>query len=232
MYHPRISAHLDYAYRYLNEQQQQAFNRLYEDYYYHRHNHFWYEEAMKKLPYLTQSTRMLVCAEDLGMVPECVPWVMNSLRMLSLEIQTMPKAFGLQFGILAANPYRSVATISTHDMPTMRQWWDENAERAQQFYTYALQIDGAAPHPLPAWLAEEIVNRHLYCPSMLCLLSLQDWLAVDEDLRNKDASSERINIPSNPRHFWRWRMHLTIEQLNQSEDFNNHVRNMIQRSGR
>lgn len=187
---------------------------------------------MKKLPRLTQSTRMLVCAEDLGMVPDCVAWVMEQLRILSLEIQTMPKAVGMLFGDLSKNPYRSVATISTHDMPTMRGWWDEDEERAQQFYNHALQIDGIAPHPLPGWLAEEIVNRHLYSPSMLCLLSIQDWLAIDESLRNKDAASERINIPANPRHYWRWRMHLTIEKLQGCDNFNDHVRTMIQRSGR
>lgn len=232
MYHPRISAQFDYSYKYLSDQQKQAFNNLYNDYFYRRHNQFWYNEAMKKLPRLTQSTRMLVCAEDLGMVPDCVAWVMEQLRILSLEIQTMPKAVGMLFGDLSKNPYRSVATISTHDMPTMRGWWDEDEERAQQFYNHALQIDGIAPHPLPGWLAEEIVNRHLYSPSMLCLLSIQDWLAIDESLRNKDAASERINIPANPRHYWRWRMHLTIEKLQGCDNFNDHVRTMIQRSGR
>jgi len=165
LYHPRISAQLDFAYRYLSDHDKWAFNNLYNDYYYHRHNQFWYNEAMKKLPRLTQSTRMLVCAEDLGMVPECVAWVMDQLKILSLEIQTMPKAVGIEFGDLAQNPYRSVATISTHDMPTMRQWWEEDPERTQRFYNQALRIDGQAPQALPGWLAEEIVNRHLYSPS-------------------------------------------------------------------
>jgi 4-alpha-glucanotransferase len=231
-YHPRIAAQQDYAYRDLSDQQKRAFNHLYDDYYYRRHNQFWYDEAMKKLPHLTQSTRMLVCAEDLGMVPQCVEWVMNDLRMLSLEIQTMPKAFGIEFGRLTDNPYRSVATISTHDMPTMRQWWEEDAERAQRFYNNALHIDGTAPQQQPAWLSEEIVKRHLYCPSMLCLLSLQDWLAIDADLRNPDAAAERINIPAHPRHYWRWRMHLTLEQLEQHTAFGQHIRSLIEQAGR
>ncbi len=231
-YHPRIAAQQDYAYRDLSDQQKRAFNHLYDDYYYRRHNQFWYDEAMKKLPHLTQSTRMLVCAEDLGMVPQCVEWVMNDLRMLSLEIQTMPKAFGIEFGRLTDNPYRSVATISTHDMPTMRQWWEEDAERAQRFYNNALHIDGTAPQQQPAWLSEEIVKRHLYCPSMLCLLSLQDWLAIDTDLRNPDAAAERINIPAHPRHYWRWRMHLTLEQLEQHTAFGQHIRSLIEQAGR
>ena len=232
MYHPRISAQNDLFYQSLSDQQKAAFNQLYNDYYYRRHNQFWYDEAMKKLPMLTQSTRMLVCAEDLGMVPACVPQLMERLRMLSLEIQTMPKAIGVEFGNLSDNPYRSVATFSTHDMATMRQWWEEEPERTQHYYNQALQIDGKAPASLPGWLAEEIVNRHLYSPSMLCLLSFQDWISIDEQLRNPDANAERINIPANPRHYWRWRMHLTLEQLESQTDFSNHIRQMIQRSGR
>ena len=73
---------------------------------------------MKKLPQLTQSTRMLVCGEDLGMIPDCVAWVMNDLRILSLEIQRMPKNPAEEFGRLNEYPYRSVCTFSTHDMST------------------------------------------------------------------------------------------------------------------
>jgi 4-alpha-glucanotransferase len=187
---------------------------------------------MKKLPCLTQATRMLACAEDLGMVPDCVGWVMNELRILTLEIQSMPKDNTVRFGQLWRNPYRSVCTISTHDMPMLRQWWDENWERAQSYYNSVLWHDGPAPHPMPGWLARDIVCQHLASPSMLCLLSLQDWLATDETLRHPDPNSERINIPANSRHYWRWRMPLTLEQLMQSDDFNDSIRDMITRSGR
>lgn len=232
MYHPRISAQKDYVYESLLLHEKEAFNRLYNEYYYHRHNKFWYDEAMKKLPILTQSTRMLVCAEDLGMVPESVGWVMNDLKMLSLEIQTMPKSPYLQFGHLWENPYRSVATIATHDMPPLRQWWDEDTERAQMFYNNALYKDGTAPHPAPGWLCEEIVSAHLFCPSALALLSLQDWLSMDEELRLPDPNGERINIPARPRHYWRYRMHLTIEQLMGAERFNVLVKELVENSGR
>lgn len=232
LFHPRISAQFDFAYESLYDCDKQAFNHLYNDYFYHRHNHFWYREAMKKLPLLTQTTRMLPCAEDLGMVPECVPWVMNELKILTLEIQSMPKDERLRFGILSANPYRSVCTISTHDMPTLRQWWDEDAERAQDYYNTVLWRNGQAPHPLPESLARDIVERHLSSRSMLCLLSLQDWLATDEALRLPDANAERINIPSNPRHYWRYRMHITIEELKANERFNSLIRQMIAGSGR
>ena len=231
-WHPRISIQYYQAYQELDEGQKYHFNNLYNDYFYRRNNQFWYQEAMKKLPRLTQATRMLVCAEDLGMVPDCVPWVMNELRILSLEIQTMPKDPNVRFGKLSHNPYRSVCTFSTHDMPTLRQWWDEDNEQTQAYYNGPLRRGGEAPHPLPGWLAKDIVSRQLTSPSMLCLLSLQDWLSVDDKLRLPDQNAERINIPANPRHYWRYRMHLTIEQLMQADEFNNTIRTLIVQSGR
>ncbi|MBP3738146.1 MAG: 4-alpha-glucanotransferase [Muribaculaceae bacterium] len=232
LFHPRISVQHDFVYETLYGNDKEAFNRLYNDYFYRRNNDFWYHEAMKKLPKLVQATRMLVCAEDLGMVPDCVAWVMNELRILSLEIQSMPKDEKLQFGNLNSNPYRSVATISTHDMSTLRQWWDEDPELTQQYYSSVLWRGDAAPHPLPGWLAGDIVRNHLSCPSMLCLLSLQDWMAIDDHLRLADADAERINIPANPRHYWRYRMHLSIEDLMGATSFNAKIKDMINQSGR
>jgi len=232
VWHPRINATRMEEFNNLDHDEQLRFWNLYNDYFYRRNNQYWYQEAMKKLPRLTQATRMLCCAEDLGMVPECVPWVMNELRILSLEIQSMPKEPNLTFGKLSHNPYRSVCTISTHDMPTLRQWWDEDEQRTQEYYTTRLHGGGNAPHPLPGWLAKDIVNRFLTSPSMLCLISLQDWLSIDEQLRLPDVNGERINIPANPRHYWRYRMHLTIEQLLGEDKLNDTIRTLINQSGR
>ena len=209
LFHPRISAQLDFIYESL-----------------------WYGEAMKKLPKLVQATRMLVCAEDLGMVPDCVPWVMNELKILSLELQSMPKDPTVKFGHLSRNPYRSVCTISSHDMPTLRMWWDENISRTQEYYNTMLYREGPAPHPLPGWLARDIIARHLTSPSMLCVLSVQDWLAIDEKLRLPDADAERINIPANPKHYWRYRMHLSLEELAANKEFMANITELVAQGGR
>ena len=232
VFHPRISAQLDFIYESLYDNDKAAFNRLYNDYFYRRNNQFWYQEAMKKLPKLVQATRMLVCAEDLGMVPDCVPWVMDELKILSLELQSMPKDPSVKFGHLSRNPYRSVCTISSHDMPTLRMWWDENIQRTQEYYNTMLYRQGPAPHPLPGWLASDIISRHLTSPSMLCILSIQDWLATDEALRLPNADAERINIPANPKHYWRYRMHLNIEDLAADKRFVQNITEMISQSGR
>ena len=231
-FHPRISVQFDFIFESLYDSDKAIFNRLYNDYYYRRNNQFWYREAMKKLPRLVNATRMLVCAEDLGMVPDCVSWVMNELKILSLEIQSMPKDPHVRFGHLSRNPYRSVCTISSHDTPTLRQWWDEDWERTQAYYGEMLYRQGPAPHPLPGWLARDIVSRHLTSPSMLCILTLQDWLSIDENLRLPDENAERINIPANPRHYWRYRMHLNIEDLIDNNDYVANVSELITQSGR
>lgn len=231
-FHPRISVQFDFIYESLYDSDKYLFNKIYNDYYYRRNNQFWYREAMNKLPKIVEATRMLVCAEDLGMVPDCVSWVMNELKILSLELQSMPKDPHVRFGVLARNPYRSVCTISIHDTPTLRQWWDEDWTRTQDFFNNVLQKYGAAPHPLPGWLARDIISRHLLCPSMLCILTIQDWMSIDEGLRLADADAERINVPSNPHHYWRYRMHVNIEDLIEGHDFNQNITDLVKESGR
>jgi len=232
MYHPRIGVYNEPVFDALSGEEKDAFMRLYNNYYYQRHNFFWGSEAIRKMTDVFGQTRMLCCAEDLGMLPDCVQPVLDSLRILTLEIQSMPKQSGFEFTHLDANPYRSVATFSTHDMSPLRLWWEENPERTQRFYVTMLQKQGRAPEHLPAHLAEEIIARHLYCPSMLCMLSLQDWLAMDGELRSKNPREERINVPSDPYNRWKYRMHLTIEELLKADKYNNKVRTMITRSKR
>ena len=231
-YHPRIGIQRDFIFRSLNEQEQNAFNRLYDQYYYHRHNDFWRQQAMKKLPQLTQSTRMLVCGEDLGMIPDCVSSVMNDLRILSLEIQRMPKNPMYEFGYLNEYPYRSVCTISTHDMSTLRGWWEEDYLQTQRYYNTMLGHYGTAPTVATPDLCEEVVRNHLKSNSILCILSLQDWLSIDGKWRNPNVQEERINVPANPRNYWRYRMHLTLEQLMKAEELNDKIRELIKYTGR
>ena len=231
-YHPRIGVQRDFVFRSLNEEEKNAFNRLYDQYYYHRHNEFWYQQAMKKLPQLTQSTRMLVCGEDLGMIPACVSSVMNDLRILSLEIQRMPKNPMYEFGHLNEYPYRSVCTISTHDMSTLRGWWEEDYQQTQRYYNATLGHYGVAPTTATPELCEEIVRNHLNSNSILCILSFQDWLSIDGKWRNPNVAEERINVPSNPRNYWRYRMHLTLEQLMKAKTLNDKISELIKYTGR
>jgi len=231
-YHPRISAQYTYAYRSLNDYERWCFDRLYNDFFYHRHNDFWYGKAMWKLPPLTDATDMLVCAEDLGMIPACVPAVMEKLEILSLEIQRMPKDPTSPFGNTWNYPYYSVCTTSTHDMGGIRQWWEEDRAKTQQFYNTVLHLGGDAPYYAEPWICDQIIDMHLKSPSMLCILPLQDWLSVNGAIRRNNPHEEQINVPSNSRHYWRYRMHLTIDELRSHEEFTDYLRTKIKSSGR
>ena len=231
-YHPRISAQYTYTYRALNDYERWCFDRLYNDFFYHRHNDFWYGKAMWKLPPIIDATSMLTCAEDLGMIPSCVPAVMRALEILTLDIQRMPKDPSQEFGNPAYYPYYSVCTTSTHDMGGIRQWWEENPEKTQRFYNNMMHEHGEAPVFAEPWVCEKILDMNLRAPSMLCILPLQDWLSIDGKLRRCNPYQEQINVPSESRHYWRYRMHLTLEELLAENVFANHVRSLIMESGR
>ncbi len=231
-YHPRISAQFTYTYRSLNDYERWCFDRLYNDFFYHRHNDFWYGKAMWKLPPLTDSTDMLVCAEDLGMIPACVPYVIEKLKIQSLEIQRMPKDPAETFANTWNYPYHSVCTTSTHDMPGIRQWWEENRGAMQRYFNEVLRETGEAPYYAEPWICDRIVDLHLQSPAMLCILPLQDWFSIDGTLRRNDPREEQINVPANSRHYWRYRMHLTIEELSRHNDFNHYLLSKIRQAGR
>ena len=187
---------------------------------------------MKKLPALKRATNMLICGEDLGMVPHCVPDVMSQLGILSLEIQRMPKATGKEFFHPADAPYLSVVTPSTHDMSTIRGWWEEDLAKTQRFFNTVLGQWGDAPAFCEPWINKTIVLQHLHSPAIWCIFQLQDMLGMDEAIRRENPLEERINIPSNPKHFWKYRMHITLEQLLKEKEFNIQIKDFIEASGR
>ncbi|CDN33082.1 4-alpha-glucanotransferase (amylomaltase) [Mucinivorans hirudinis] len=231
-FHPRIAAHFTKSYQWLTEYEKGCFNDIYTHFFYHRHNDFWGALAMEKLPPLIDATDMLCCAEDLGMIPDCVHKVLGDLGIITLEIQRMPKDPRATFGNTSWYPYLSVCTTSTHDMSPIRGWWQEDSGKTQRYYNDVMWWYGAAPEVASGQVCQTIVGNHLLAPSILTILPLQDWLSIDERLRLANPYAERINIPADPDHYWRYRMHLTIEELLTTEEFNNLVRDMSEGSGR
>lgn len=231
-WHPRIGAKWTQTYRDLYGNSLHRFDELYDDFFYRRHNEFWRGKATERLSALLGSTHMLACGEDLGMIPPCVPEVMKRLHILSLEMPRMPKTPGQEYADPASFPYESVCATSSHDMSPLRMWWEEYYEPTAHYYYNCLHRGGEVPSSLPPDCARQILSQALSAPSMLCILPLQDWLAVSETLRHPDVKAERINDPANPRHFWRYRMHLPIETLASDTDFCETVSSLIKESGR
>lgn len=226
-YHPRIAAYHSFAYQELTADEQNAFNRLSNYFFYERHNEFWKSEALKRLTSLISSTDMLICGEDLGMIPKSVHEVMGQLHILSLELERAPKVEGVLFSDLQTLPYLSVCTTSTHDMNPLRNWWKEDRDRTQMYYQSVLHCEGKAPGECSAGIAKQVISNHLCASSMLAIIPLQDWLAMSDSLKRTDIEQERINIPADPHHYWRYRMHLSLEELLRASDFNAGIKKML-----
>lgn len=232
LYHPRISMQSTYSYNELDDYLKEKLKNVYIHYFYHRHEQFWKEQALQKLPALVDATNMLICGEDLGMIPATVPEVMNQFGILSLEIQRMPKDDKKDFAHPADAPHFSVCTTSTHDMSTIRGWWEEDRIKTKEYYNQQLGKYDEMPYFAEPWICKEIINQHLHSPAMWTVFPIQDLLAIDKDLRLEDTHAERINEPSNPRHYWKYRMHLYMEDLLKEKDFNQMLENMVNESNR
>ena len=231
-FHFRFGMENTLSFKYLDWNVQQKLKDLYINYFFQRQDDFWKKEAMHKLPYLKRATNMLICGEDLGMVPHCVPDVMKQLGILSLEIQRMPKETSKEFSHPNDAPYLAVVTPSTHDMSTIRGWWEEDRSRTQRYFNNILGQPGGAPYFCEAWVNRAVVLQHLYCPAMWNIFLLQDILGMSEKLRRENPHEERINIPANPKHYWKYRMHLTLEELLKQKDFNEELKGYVVHSGR
>ncbi|MFN0201510.1 MAG: 4-alpha-glucanotransferase, partial [Bacteroidia bacterium] len=230
-FHPRISIQSSRSFQELDTDTRQKVENLYYDYFYYRHNEFWQAQAMKKLPNLVNATNMLICGEDLGMIPATVPAVMKELNILSLEIQRMPKGDG-EFGHPDNAPMLSVVSPSSHDMSTIRGWWEEDAAGTQRFFNQILHNQGYAPFFCEPWICKQIIEQHLYSPAMWAVFPLQDLLALDANLRRSNPKEEQINVPANPKHYWQYRLHLNLEELLEAGELNGSLKDLVSAAGR
>lgn len=231
-FHFRFGVEHTSSFQALEYSTQERLKQLYVDYYFRRQDYYWQQEAMHKLPALKASTNMLICGEDLGLVPDCVPVVMRQLGILSLEIQRMPKDPAREFFHPNDAPYLSVVTPSTHDMSTIRGWWEEDSGKTQRFFNHELGQWGDAPRQCEAWINKAIIIQHLHSPAMWAIFQLQDLLGTDAGLRVEDPAAERINIPSVAKHYWRYRMQMSLESLLKEKSFNQDLKEHIKAGGR
>lgn len=231
-FYPRFGMQSLSTFRDLDDYTRGKLDELYVDYYFRRQDAHWYKSGMDKLPALKRATNMLICGEDLGMMTQCVTDVMQETGILSLEVQRAPKTNTQEFFHPADAPYRSVVTPSTHDMSTIRGWWEEDRGVTQRFYNQQLGHYGEAPYFCEWWICRDILLQHLYSPAMWAIFQMQDLLSISEELRRDNPHEERINVPSNSRFSWRYRLHLTLEELLEAEEFNAELRNYIKQSGR
>jgi 4-alpha-glucanotransferase len=234
-YHPRITLNKTASFAELadDDSRRRLYDDIYVDYFFRRHEEFWREQGLIKLPAVRYATDMLICGEDLGMVPASVPGVMHQLGILGLNIQRMPSNPATEFGHPADAPYLSVVTTGSHDMSTLRGWWEEDRVRTQRYFETTLgHWRQLAPYYCEPWVVREVLQQHLASPAMWAVFPLQDFLGMDTHLRRANPHDEQINVPSNPQHFWKYRLHLPLEELVEAVGFNEPLRTLVEASGR
>ena len=186
----------------------------------------WEIEGRKRLQSIFGDNSLLICGEDLGMVAPCVPGVMRELGILSLEVQRMPKNSSRPFSDPRENPYLSVDTTGTHDMPTIRGWWEQDCELSARYYHEMLHHTDNPPYFCEPWVCQEIVEQHFNSSSQWVILPIQDYIAMDGDFRWDCTWEEQINEPSNPNQKWKYRMHQSLEKLIENKRLINIIKDL------
>jgi len=232
-FYPRIEMQKTSSFHDLDQNLKQILFKLYISYFYERQEDLWSQIGRTRLPVIRSCTKMLVCGEDLGMVPKCVPPVLEQIGILGLRIQRMPADAKIEFYHPDDYPYLTVCTTSSHDMSTLRGWWEEDRARSQRFYNTILGLQGYAPYFCETYVSQAVLNQHLFSKSMLAIFPIQDLFGLSAELSTVDPRDQKINEPANPTHYWRYRLHVSAEDLlTVQTNFNELLRNTIHNSGR
>ncbi|KAL3639655.1 4-alpha-glucanotransferase dpe2 [Castilleja foliolosa] len=232
MFYPRFNLEDTSSFNDLDEHSKNVLKRLYYDYYFQRQETLWRQNALKTLPVLLNSSDMLACGEDLGMIPSCVHPVMQELGLIGLRIQRMPNETDLEFGIPSQYSYMTVCAPSCHDCSTLRAWWEEDEERRRRFFKAIVGSDLLPPDQCTPEIAHFVLRQHVEAPSMWSIFPLQDLLALKEEYTTRPAVEETINDPTNPKHYWRFRAHVTIESLLKDKELTSVIKSLVHSSGR
>jgi 4-alpha-glucanotransferase len=232
-YHPRIMLTETRRFAMLSPNDQNILRAIHDDFFYSRHNEFWKTKAMEHLEGMLKKCKMLVCGEDLGMIPASVPVVMQRMQILSLELQRMPKENWQRYGDCSHFPYLSVCATSSHDISSLRGWWEENYEESAYYYNNVLHLGGEAPKVANASIITPIVAQHLNSPSMLCINPIQDYAGLIDEMPHLLPFEERINEPSDPNRKWCYRIPFNLDDMELHYQHLTHkVRNMLSEAGR
>ncbi|KAJ6921479.1 hypothetical protein NC652_015401 [Populus alba x Populus x berolinensis] len=231
-FYPRFNLEDTSSFQDLDDHSKNVLRRLYYDYYFHRQENLWRQNALKTLPALLNSSDMLACGEDLGLIPACVHPVMQELGLIGLRIQRMPSESDLEFGIPSQYSYMTVCAPSCHDCSTFRAWWEEDEERRCRYFKNLVGPDAIPSSQCVPDIAHFVIRQHVEAPSMWAIFPLQDLLALKEEYTTRPATEETINDPTNPKHYWRYRVHVTLESLLKDKELIATIKGLVRGSGR
>lgn len=210
-YYPRIMPYKTEIFKHIGTRNQAFIQDVANKYFYIQNVSLWKSVARKRLEAIKSSSDMLLCAEDLGMIPSCVPNVLSDLNIMTLEIERMPKeGQETPWCNLGNLPYNSVLSTSTHDMPPLKLYWRNMSDSERNEYRKRkLDVFDIADEKK---VLKNIIMNHLRASSMFCIIPLGDILSFS-DVMSQDAAEEQINHPENPNNVWDYRFPFYMDDL-------------------
>ena len=193
-------------------------------------NDLWGANATKLLTVLSQETDMLVCAEDLGAVPPCVPSVLHKLNILSLRIERWARNWNAPYSPyyeMGEYPRMSVCATSCHDSSTLRGLWYEKDFDRDLYWSHA-HLPGNAPEEITPSVVRQILTHVYSANSLFCILPLQDYLALSASLSKGSPESERVNVPGTVGGTnWCYRMPCSVDELMDYTSLSSDIRMLV-----
>jgi 4-alpha-glucanotransferase len=204
-----------------------------------RNTSLWVETANHRIGLIQSASRMFICGEDLGFVPSCVHPIMRAFGIPGQRIQTMPVSPDDRYMRAETFPYDCVAVRAVHDTATLRKEWMTTEEGKLRHYFYDIlgMTSSFEDKATPAVL-ERVIWQHLDSAAMIATFQWQEWIALSESLKKKSPHHERVNIPDRFPHYWRYRMHMYVEDMldeagnRHVKEWNSQIRQMIRKSRR
>ena len=187
--------------------------------------------------------RALIIGEDLGTVPPRIRRELDKARVFSYRVFYFERDANRHFLPPEAYPARAMATVTTHDLPTLAGFWqghDLALKRTVNLYPEArlAEADAAAREQDRRFLLEDLWHRGVlgdgaaYVPEAgdSCPLELReailDYLAQSEaalmEVRLEEIFGvpEQQNLPGTRQEHpnWRVKFPLTLEQMEQAPE--------------
>ncbi len=139
------------------------------------------------------------------------------------------------FSISLLAPYLSVVTPSTHDMSTIRGWWEEDRNKNTESFLMRNWVNGVKRRiSVTPGSIKPLCNNTLHSPAMWSIFQLQDLIReLMRSIRRENPNDERINVPAIPKLLLESTGCIfTWKTLSGQSPFNEQLREMVKSSGR
>lgn len=173
----------------------------------------WIPHGEKILRALLAHSTLLPIGEDLGVVPPPVRVNLRSIGICGTKVMRWERYWDEDKRFIPFDAYEplSMTTVSTHDSETLKMWWKNHPDEAQDFsefkrWTYSPELSVEKHF--------EILRDSHHTSSLFHINLLQEYLALVPGLTRSHPEDERINVPGthNDRN-WSYRFIPSVEDI-------------------